>query len=1206
MRKTIGISFLAVIILNGIFFIDDPLLVLALEPPNHLSNYRQGPPAIRLNVQHGHKAGIRAVAISPNKQLVVSGGGDGTAILWELFSGRELRRFVVQENFSGTQKRVNALVFSMDGQYILTGSGDGIATLWEVSTGQKIRSFDAKSKTTGMFDQGITAVAITPSGHRIWTGSKDDQVVREWDKQTGRELRRISLGACRVSGMDFSLYGHWAVAGCFDGTAQLWDLNKGRVTQLFKGHTKPVYDVAVSPNGRWIVTGSGDNTVSLWDGNTGKAIRQFSPPVKVVSDVAISANGRWIMAGSDDNSIWIWNQFSKNEAHKFRPEGKPNVKLMEALAFSADDKLVLAGGGDYVVRLWDRETGIEMQNFSGSTTGVEAVTISGNSRSLILGGADGSIPVWDLTTGKMIQRLTGHTDGVMTLSLSKDNSLLASGGKDHTVRLWNRASGKELRNMLGHLDRVPSLTFSPDSNFIFSGSGDNSARLWETSTGKERLVITDHKNAIRGVAFSLDGSLLTGSWDGTARLWNSQTGQEIRSFGGGQDGVYSVAISPNGEWVVLGYQDGKVVMFSLNSGQEVRRFKGHKGVVGAVVFSQDGHFIVTGSWDGTVRVWDPIEGHEISLFNNHIGVASGLAIAPDSRWVVSASGLGTTRLWEPRTGKEIVQIIPFEDRTWAVVAPDGRFDTNNLEQIKGLNYVAVDDPLHALPLEIFMRDYYEPRLLPRLLAGEPFPPIRSLAELNRVQPGVQIAAIGSEPGSPDLVTVTVEIEKGKGEFHRNGQAVTVETGVYDLRLFRDGQLVGTSQSKSSGPQLTQPLHFPNDEMALFQWRNEHKIAIDPKTGKATLTFKHIRLPRRADLKAVEFSAYAFNEDRVKSATARYEYELPQALPTVKGRAYLITVGVNEYENSAWDLNFSAQDARRIQEVLSARLNQNEQYQEEVVQIPLLADSEVTLALGQMTSNDATKAKIKGVLDLLAGRPIDTKLKQHIPKAADILPARPEDLVLISFSSHGHTDTNGTFYFFPSDIGQGHGRKVTQALLQHTISSEELSHWLQEVDAGDLVLIVDACHSAATVEAGGFKPGPMGSRGLGQLAYDKGMRILVASQAEDVALESRILKQGLLSYALVQDGLEAQRADFQPEDQTIFLKEWLEYAVQRVPKLFTEVKNGTFKSRGTTAHFGKNAQKLANLSSGLQQPSLFDFRKDRRDVVVSQLPAVTDP
>ena len=70
----------------------------------------------------------------------------------------------------------------------------------------------------------------------------------------------------------------------------------------------------------------------------------------------------------------------------------------------------------------------------------------------------------------------------------------------------------------------------------------------------------------------------------------------------------------------------------------------------------------------------------------------------------------------------------------------------------------------------------------------------------------------------------------------------------------------------------------------------------------------------------------------------------------------------------------------------------------------------------------------------------------------------------------------------------------------------------------MVMIVDACHSAAGVPEG-FKPGPMGDRGLGQLAYDKGMRILAATQANDVALESGQIGQGLLTYALVEDGLK---------------------------------------------------------------------------------------
>jgi hypothetical protein len=86
-----------------------------------------------------------------------------------------------------------------------------------------------------------------------------------------------------------------------------------------------------------------------------------------------------------------------------------------------------------------------------------------------------------------------------------------------------------------------------------------------------------------------------------------------------------------------------------------------------------------------------------------------------------------------------------------------------------------------------------------------------------------------------------------------------------------------------------------------------------------------------------------------------------------------------------------------------------------------------------------------------------------------------------------------------------------------------------MDAGEMVMILDACYSAAVVESADFKPGPMGSRGLGQLAYDKRIRVLAASQAKQPAGEAGRLGMGYLSYALTKSGLEGNDADWQPKD-----------------------------------------------------------------------------
>ncbi|HKS42346.1 MAG TPA: caspase family protein, partial [Blastocatellia bacterium] len=262
----------------------------------------------------------------------------------------------------------------------------------------------------------------------------------------------------------------------------------------------------------------------------------------------------------------------------------------------------------------------------------------------------------------------------------------------------------------------------------------------------------------------------------------------------------------------------------------------------------------------------------------------------------------------------------------------------------------------------------------------------------------------------------------------------------------------------------------------------------------------------------------------------------------------------------------------------------------------------------VTEKAATKNNLKIILELLSGKYVDPEVKKAIPNADKIRRARPEDLVLISFSSHGFADDDGNFYFVPYDMGQIKEGTITEELIKRCISSEELALWLRDVDAGEMVMIADACHSAATVDAQGFKPGPMGSRGLGQLAYDKRMRILTSTQADDVALESELIKQGLLTYALTHDGIEAGQADFKPKDNTITLAEWLEYGVSRVPTLYEEVKRGELQSfgrgekRGMVVSSKKNDSTSRENNSSrkkppYQQPSLFDFSRKKHDVAL---------
>lgn len=65
--------------------------------------------------------------------------------------------------------------------------------------------------------------------------------------------------------------------------------------------------------------------------------------------------------------------------------------------------------------------------------------------------------------------------------------------------------------------------------------------------------------------------------------------------------------------------------------------------------------------------------------------------------------------------------------------------------------------------------------------------------------------------------------------------------------------------------------------------------------------------------------------------------------------------------------------------------------------------------------------------------------------------------------------------------------------QHSISDEELEGAIENIDAEQLLLVIDACNSGQALEAEEKLRGPMNSKGLAQLAYEKGIYILTATK-----------------------------------------------------------------------------------------------------------------
>ena len=217
-----------------------------------------------------------------------------------------------------------------------------------------------------------------------------------------------------------------------------------------------------------------------------------------------------------------------------------------------------------------------------------------------------------------------------------DGRYIASGSGDRTIRLWDIQENQCVLN-LSIEDGVTTVAISPDGRFVAAGSLDKSVRIWDTQTGVlvERTEGEQgHKDSVYSVAFSPGGShLVSGSLDKTIRMWklnnyrmpgpNPKNGECIRTFEGHKDFVLSVALTPDGNWVMSGSKDRGVQFWDPETGHAQLMLQGHKNsgephvsyisclraganvkfAVISVAPSPMGTLFATGSGDMKARIW---------------------------------------------------------------------------------------------------------------------------------------------------------------------------------------------------------------------------------------------------------------------------------------------------------------------------------------------------------------------------------------------------------------------------------------------------------------------------------------------------------------------------------------------------------------------------------------------------------------------------
>ncbi len=607
---------------------------------------RSGAP--RLTLDHGAEPiTINRADFTPDGARLVTTTGRGDAVVWDARSGAQLRTISAgQLGFLGVYGTL-----SPDGKTLLTVTMGGVGRGWDLETGASLGSLDHGAQILGgdLARNGVLGA----------TCGKDRQV-RVWDLSARAQHLVLSGHSDMVWMCVFSADGTRLLSTSNDGTAKMWDLERGTmITSVTAGDM--VWWGEISHDRRMFVTVSLDGTARVWDADTGALLTSHGFAGKAAHFTPDDAR---LVMERGDGKLLVWK----------RPGGRQRHKLVPPAGLEPEDasrdgtRAVLARGGQ--LELWDTVRGqrvdhepiavpyalaadgtrlaartaagdgVVVLDLAGGATvarvpvsAPNALALDGTGRRLLATGNHGPPQIWDVAGGTTIARPPGRDlgtamaqppvvagtviarlDGASEAILSSDGRLALGWQPGASPMRWRVDGGGAPAPLIGVGPVFDPVGFSADGTRIALQSGVTRAELrlglWDTGDGQRVAEVDGTSHAAR---FDPRGTLLTViGRDGAVKVVSAHDGHAVASFVGERlssaqsdpSGRLLVALDERGATVsVLGAADGRVVaQWPILHAAVLPNEHGFYVTRGEAWWTPDGASIVARS--GDVTRWD--------------------------------------------------------------------------------------------------------------------------------------------------------------------------------------------------------------------------------------------------------------------------------------------------------------------------------------------------------------------------------------------------------------------------------------------------------------------------------------------------------------------------------------------------------------------------------------------------------------------------
>ncbi|XP_013365837.1 PREDICTED: striatin-3 isoform X3 [Chinchilla lanigera] len=382
-------------------------------------------------------------------------------------------------------------------------------------------------------------------------------------------------------------------------TAEVWDVDQGLISKLkeqYKKERKGKKGVKTEPitfpsgGGKSFIMGSDDVLLSVLG-------------LGDLADLTVTndADYSYDLPANKDAFRKTWNPKYTLRSH---------FDGVRALAFHPVEPVLVTASEDHTLKLWNLQKTVPAKKsasldvepiytFRAHIGPVLSLAISSNGEQCFSGGIDGTIQWWNMPSPNvdpydtyepnvLAGTLVAHTDAIWGLAYSGIKNQLLSCSADGTIRLWNPQeklpcictyNGDKEHGIPTSVDFIGC-----DPAHMVTSFNTGSAVIYDLETSQSLVMLSsqvdsglqssNHINRV--VSHPTLPVTITAHEDRHIKFFDNKTGKMIHSMVAHLDAVTSLAVDPNGIYLMSGSHDCSIRLWNLDSKTCVQEITAHR------------------------------------------------------------------------------------------------------------------------------------------------------------------------------------------------------------------------------------------------------------------------------------------------------------------------------------------------------------------------------------------------------------------------------------------------------------------------------------------------------------------------------------------------------------------------------------------------------------------------------------------------------